>query len=137
MLLYDSLVLGLFLYVALMYVCSLMSSCITVSSHCYIFWVQPPLRKDSCSYLNKLFIKQVKSIYVLLNPDPFIFLCSLHNTEYIKATVLQDISIKVKQLSHSLFISQVISVQTRFYTQLYTDQWSKMTVRLITCNHCI
>ena len=66
--------------------------------------------------LNKLFVKQVKSFYLLLDPDPFIFLCLLQNTKYIKFTSLQDISIKVIQLSHSLFPSQVISVQIWIYT---------------------
>ena len=43
--------------------------------------------------LNKLFVKQVKSFYLLLDPNPFIFLCLLHNTKYIKFTSIQDISI--------------------------------------------
>ena len=51
--------------------------------------------------LNKLFRKQVKSFYLLLDQDPFIFLCSLDNIKYIKFTSLQDISIKVMLLSHS------------------------------------
>ena len=62
-------------------------------------------------FINKLCVKQVKSFYLLLDPDPFIFLCSPHNIKYIKFTSLQDISINVIQLSHSLFPSQVISVQ--------------------------
>ena len=55
--------------------------------------------------LNKLFVKQVNSCHILLDLDPFIFQYSLHNTKYIKSTSLQDISIKVRQLSHSLFPS--------------------------------
>ena len=64
--------------------------------------------------LNKLFVKQVKSFYLLLDQDPFIFLCSFHNIMYIKFTSLQDISIKVMQLSHSLFPSQVILFRVEF-----------------------
>ena len=69
------------------------------------------LKERLLYFLNKLFIKQVKSFHLLLDLDPFIFLCSLHNVKYIKFTSLQDISINVMQLSHSLFPSQVISVQ--------------------------
>ena len=65
---------------------------------------------------NKLFVKQVKSFYLLLDPDPFIFLYLLHNTKYIKFTSIQDISIKVIQLSPSLFPSQVISLLCRIHT---------------------
>ena len=38
--------------------------------------------------LNKLFVKQAKSFYLLLDLDPFIFQCSLNNIEYIKFTSL-------------------------------------------------
>ena len=64
--------------------------------------------------LNKLFRKQVKSFHLLLDQDPFIFLCLLHNIKYIQFTSLQDISIKVMQLSHSLFPSQVILLRVEF-----------------------
>ena len=43
--------------------------------------------------LNKLFVKQVKSCLLLLDLDPFILQCSLHNIKYIKFTSPQDISI--------------------------------------------
>ena len=43
--------------------------------------------------LNKLFVKQVKSCLLLLDLDPFIFQCSLHNIKYIKFTSPQDIPI--------------------------------------------
>ena len=43
--------------------------------------------------LNKLFVKQVKSCLLLLDLDPFILQCSLHNIKYIKFTGPQDISI--------------------------------------------
>ena len=36
--------------------------------------------------LNKLFVKQVKSFFLLLDLDPFILQCSLHNIKYIKFT---------------------------------------------------
>ena len=36
--------------------------------------------------LNKLFVKQVKSFLLLLDLDPFILQCSLHNIKYIKFT---------------------------------------------------
>ena len=36
--------------------------------------------------LNKLFAKQVKSFLLLLDLDPFILQCSLHNIEYMKFT---------------------------------------------------
>ena len=36
--------------------------------------------------LNKLFAKQAKSFLLLLDLDPFILQCSLHNIEYIKFT---------------------------------------------------
>ena len=49
------------------------------------------------------FVKQVKSFHILLELNPFIVQCSHRNTEYIKSTGLQDISIKIIQLSHSLF----------------------------------
>ena len=35
--------------------------------------------KERLYFLNKLFVKQVKSFYLLLDQDPFIVLCSLHN----------------------------------------------------------
>ena len=69
------------------------------------------LKERLLYFLNKLFVKQVKSFHLLLEQNPFIFLCSLHNIKYIKFTSLQDISINVMQLSHSLFFSQVFSVQ--------------------------
>ena len=69
------------------------------------------LKERLLYFLNKLFVKQIKSFHLLLEQDPFIFLCSLHNIKYIKFTSLQDISINVMQLSHSLFPSQIISVQ--------------------------
>ena len=75
---------------------------------CYILWVLSPFKEGLMLILNKLFTKQVKSFHLLLDQDPFIFLCLLHNIKYIKFTKLQDISIKVMQLSHSLFPSQVI-----------------------------
>ena len=74
------------------------------------------LKERLLHFLNKMFVKQVKRLYLLLDLDPFIFLCSLHNIKYIKFTSLQDISIKVKQLSNSLFPSSVISVQISIYT---------------------
>ena len=43
--------------------------------------------------LNKLFVKQAKSCLLLLDLDPFILQCSLHNIKYIKFTSPQDISI--------------------------------------------
>ena len=52
--------------------------------------------------LNKLFVKQVKSFHLLLDLDPFILQCSLHNIEYIKFTSPQDISIKVIQIHNLL-----------------------------------
>ena len=55
--------------------------------------------------LNKPFVKQVKSFHLLLDLDPFIVLCSLHNIKYIKFTSLQDISIKVMQIHNSLLPS--------------------------------
>ena len=55
--------------------------------------------------LNKLFVKLVKSFHLLLDLDPFIFQCSLHNIEYIKFTSLHDISIKVIQIHNSLLPS--------------------------------
>ena len=70
------------------------------------------LKERLLYFLNKLFVKQVKSFHLLLNQDPFIFLCSLHNIKYIKFTSLQDISINVMQ---HLFPSQVISVQFCIY----------------------
>ena len=60
------------------------------------------LKERLLYFLNKLFVKQVKSFHLLLDLDPFIFLCSLHNIKYIKFTSLQDVSMKVMQLSHSL-----------------------------------
>ena len=69
------------------------------------------LKERLLYFLNKLYVKQAKSFHLLLEQDPFIFLCSLHNIKYIKFTSLQDIPINVMQLSHSLFSSQVISVQ--------------------------
>ena len=81
---------------------------------CYILWVLSPFKEGLMLILNKLFRKQVKSFHLLLDQDPFIFLCSLHNIKYIKFTSLQDISIKVMQLSHSLFPSQVILFRVEF-----------------------
>ena len=72
------------------------------------------LKERLLYFLDKLFVKQVKSFHLLLEQDPFIFLCSLHNRKYIKFTSLQDISIKVMQLSHSLFPSQVILFRVEF-----------------------
>ena len=73
----------------------------------------PVFLKEGLLYtLNKLFVKQVKSFLLLLDLDPFILQCSLHNIEYIKFTSLQDISIKVIQLSQQLasFLSQFSSM---------------------------
>ena len=81
---------------------------------CYILRVLSPFKEGLMLILNKLFRKQVKSFHLLLDQDPFIFLCSLHNIKYIKFTSLQDISIKVMQLSHSLFPSQVILFRVEF-----------------------
>ena len=81
---------------------------------CYILWVLSPFKEGLMLILNKLFRKQVKSFHLLLDQDPFIFLCSLHNIKYIKFTSLQDTSIKVMQLSHSLFPSQVILFRVEF-----------------------
>ena len=55
--------------------------------------------------VNKLFVKQVKSFQLLLDLDPFILQCSLHNIEYIKFTSPQDISIKVIQIHNYLLTS--------------------------------
>ena len=55
--------------------------------------------------LNKQFVKQVKSSYLLLDLDPFILQCSLHNIEYIKFTSLHDVSIKVILVHNSLLPS--------------------------------
>ena len=56
----------------------------------------PVFLKERLLYtLNKLFVKQVKRFHLLLDLDPFISQCSLHNIEYIKFTSLHDISIKV------------------------------------------
>ena len=52
--------------------------------------------------LNKLFVKQVKSFHLLLDLDPFILQCSLHNLEYTKFTSPQDISINVIQIHNNL-----------------------------------
>ena len=41
------------------------------------------LKERLLHFLNKLLVKQVKSFYLLLDLDPFIFLCSLHNIKYI------------------------------------------------------
>ena len=82
-----------------------------------LYTLDPVSLKERLLYtLNKLFVKQVKSFYLLLDPNPFIFLCLLHNTRYIKFTSIQDISIKVIQLSHSLFPSQIISLLCRIHT---------------------
>ena len=83
-------------------------------SPCYVLQVLSPFKEGLMLILNKLFRKQVKSFHLLLDQDPFIFLCSLHNIKYIKFTSLQDISIKVMQLSHSLFPSQVILFREEF-----------------------
>ena len=80
----------------------------------YILQVLSPFKEGLMLILNKLFRKQVKSFHLLLDLDPFIFLCSLHNIKYIKFTSLQDISIKVMQLSYSLFPSQVILFRVEF-----------------------
>ena len=78
---------------------------------CYIPRVLSPFKEGLMLILNKLFRKQVKSFHLLLDLDPFIFLCSLHNIKYIKFTSLQDISIKViMQLSHSLFRVEFICI---------------------------
>ena len=69
-------------------------------SICYILRVLSPFKEGLMLILNKLFRKQVKSFHLLLDLDPFIFLCSLHNIKYIKFTSLQDISIKVMLISH-------------------------------------
>ena len=64
--------------------------------HIVLYTSGPVSLKERLLYtLNKLFVKQVKSFYLLLDPNPFIFLCLLHNTKYIKFTSIQDISIKV------------------------------------------
>ena len=63
------------------------------------------LKERLLLFTNKLFVKQVKSFYLLLDLDPFIFLCSLHNIKHIKFTSLQDISIKVIQIHNSLLPS--------------------------------
>ena len=55
--------------------------------------------------LNKLFLKQVKSFHLLLDLDPFILQCSLHNIEYTKFTHPQNISIKVIQIHNNLLPS--------------------------------
>ena len=55
--------------------------------------------------LNKLYVKQAKSFHLLLDLDPFISQCSLHNIEHIKFTSLHDISIKVIQIHNSLLPS--------------------------------
>ena len=81
---------------------------------CYILWVLSPFKEGLMLILNKLFRKQVKSFHLLLDLNPFIFLRSLHNIRYIKFTSLQDISIKVMQLSRSLFPSQVILFRVEF-----------------------
>ena len=44
------------------------------------------LQKRLVHTLNKLLAKQAKSFLLLLDLDPFILQCSLHNIEYIKFT---------------------------------------------------
>ena len=53
---------------------------------CYILQVLSPFKEGLMLILNKLFGKQVKSFHLLLDQDPFIFLCSLHNIKYIRFT---------------------------------------------------
>ena len=40
------------------------------------------LKERLLYFLNKLFVKQVKSFHLLLDQNPFISLCSLHNIKY-------------------------------------------------------
>ena len=82
-----------------------------------LYTLGPVSLKERLLYtLNKLFVKQVKSFHLLLDVNPFISLCSLHNIKYIKFTSLHGISIKVIQIHNSLLPSQVISIQVFFYT---------------------
>ena len=58
-----------------------------ILSYLMLYTSGPVSLKERLLYtLNKLFVKQVKSFYLLLDPNPFIFLCLLHNTKYIKFT---------------------------------------------------
>ena len=78
---------------------------------CYILQVLSPFKEGLMLILNKLFRKQVKSFHLLLDQDPFIFLCSLHNIKYIKFTRYFHQS---HAASHSLFPSQVILFRVEF-----------------------
>ena len=52
-----------------------------------LYTLGPVCLKERLLYtLNKLFVKQVKSFFLLLDLDPFILQCSLHNIKYIKFT---------------------------------------------------
>ena len=71
-----------------------------------LYTLGPVSLKERLVYtLNKLFVKQVKGFHLLLDLDPFILQCSLHNTEYIKFTSPKDISIKVIQIHNNLLPS--------------------------------
>ena len=71
-----------------------------------LYTLGPVFLKERLLYtLNKQFVNQVKSFYLLLDLDPFILQCSLHNIEYINVTSLHDISIKVILVHNSLLPS--------------------------------
>ena len=71
-----------------------------------LYTSSPVSLKERLLYtLNKLHVKQAKSFHLLLDLDPFISQCSLHNIEYIKFVSLHDISIKVIQIHNSLLPS--------------------------------
>ena len=55
--------------------------------HFLLYTSGPVSLKERLLYtLDKLFVKQAKSFLLLLDLDPFILQCSLHNIKYIKFT---------------------------------------------------
>ena len=64
------------------------SSWLNHDHFCIVLYTSGPVSlKERLLYtLNKLFVKQVKSFRLLLDLDPFILQCSLHNIKYIKFT---------------------------------------------------
>ena len=62
--------------------------CSATTKKDFVLYTSGPVSlKERLLYtLNKLFVKQVKSCLLLLDLDPFILQCSLHNIKYIKFT---------------------------------------------------
>ena len=70
-----------------------------------LYTLGPVSLKERLLYtLNKLFVKQVKSFLLLLDLDPFILQCSLHNIKYIKFTVHKIFPYKLHRFTTVCFL---------------------------------